>query len=105
MDRPKVHPIDGLELLHPPLLEDASLKGSTLLGSVGARRAMEWALGLILVAILATSLATSAALGGTPTPCYEAYQMSGFNPQQMSFEEFRGLYNDTSFCAPGGEAP
>jgi hypothetical protein len=101
MDRPKEHPIDGLELLHPPLLEDASLKGSTLLGSVGARRAMEWSLGLILVAILATS----AALGGTPTPCYEAYLMSGFNPQQMSFEEFRGLYNDTSFCAPGGDAP
>jgi hypothetical protein len=101
MDHSKEHPIDGLELLHPPLLEDASLKGSTLLGSVGARRAMEWALGLILVAILATS----AALGGTPTPCYEAYQMSGFNPQQMSFEEFRGLYNDTSFCALGGEAP
>ena len=100
MDRPKEHPIDGLELLHPPLLEDASLKGSTLLGSVGARRAMEWALGLILVAILATS----AALEGTPTPCYEAYLMSGFNPQQMSFEELRGLYNDTSFCAPGGEA-
>jgi hypothetical protein len=101
MDRPKEHPIDGLELLHPPLLEDASLKGSTLLGSVGARRAMEWSLGLILVAILATS----AALGGTPTPCYEAYLMSGFNPQQMSFEELRGLYNDTSFCAPGGDAP
>jgi hypothetical protein len=100
MDRPKEHPIDGLELLPPPLLEDASLKGSTLLGSVGARRAMEWALGLILVVILATS----ATLGGTPTPCYEAYLMSGFNPQQMSFEEFRGLYNDTSFCAPGGEA-
>jgi hypothetical protein len=53
------------------------------------------------VAIL---LAASAAFGGTPTPCHEAYLMSGFSPQQTSFEEFRGLYNDTTFCAPGGEA-
>jgi hypothetical protein len=95
------YPIDAHELRHPPLPKNAPLKGSSLLGSVAARRARQWALGLIVVAIVAASAAFG---GATPTPCYEAYRMSGFNPQQMSFEEFRGLYDDTPFCAPGGEA-
>ncbi len=95
------YPIDAHELRHPPLPKNAPLKGSSLLGSVvAARRARQWALGLIVVAIVAAS----AVFGGTPTPCYEAYRMSGFNAQQMSFEEYRGLYNDTPFCTPGGEA-
>jgi hypothetical protein len=92
VDAPAVHP--------SPLPRGAALKGSTLPGSVGARRARKWALGLILAAIVATS----AAFAQTTTPCYEAYRMSGFNPQQTSFEEFRGLYSDTSLCAPGGGA-
>jgi hypothetical protein len=93
MTRHNEYPIDALELRHPPLPKGASLKGSSLLGSVRARK---WAaLGLIL----ATMLAASATFGGTTTPCYEAYLMSGFNPQQTSFEEFRGLYSDTSLCA------
>jgi hypothetical protein len=99
MNHPNEYPIDALEL-HHPLPKDASLKGSWLLGSVGARRARKWALGLML----ATILAASATFGETTTPCYEAYIMSGFNPQQTSFEEFGGLYSDTSLCAPGGGA-
>jgi hypothetical protein len=95
------YPIDAHALRHPPLPKNAPLKGTSSLGSLAARRARRWALGLIVVAIL---LAASAAFGGTPTPCHEAYLMSGFNPQQTSFEEFRGLHNDTTFCAPGGEA-
>ena len=93
------YPVDALEVHPPPLPTSAPLKGSTLLGSVGARRARKWALGLILAAIVAAS----AAFSQTTTPCYEAYRMSGFNPQQTSFEEFRGLYNDTPFCTPGDE--
>ena len=100
MSHPNEYPVDALEVHPPPLPTGAPLKASTLLGSAGARRARKWALGLILAAIVATS----AAFAQTTTPCYEAYRMSGFNPQQTSFEEFRGLYSDTSLCAPGGAA-
>ena len=98
MSHPNEYPVDALEVHPPPLPTSAPLKGSTLIGSVGARWARKWALGLILAAIVATS----AAFAQTTTPCYEAYRMSGFNPQQTSFEEFRGLYSDTSLCAPVG---
>jgi hypothetical protein len=100
MAHPKEHPIDELELLPPPLLEDASLKGSTLLGSVGARRAMRWALGLILAMALVASVVFS---GETPTACQQAYLMSGLPEQQMSFADFSGPYSET-FCAPSGGA-
>jgi hypothetical protein len=100
MSHPNEHPVDALEVHPPPLPTGAPLKGSTLLGSVEARRARKWALGVIVAAIVATS----AAFAQTTTPCYEAYRMSGFNPQQTSFEEFRGLYSDTSLCAPAGGA-
>ena len=98
VSHPNEHGIDALEAHPSPLPTGAPLKGSTLLGSVGARRARKWALGLILAAIVATS----AAFAQTTTPCYEAYRMSGYNSQQTSYEEFRGLYGDTSLCAPGG---
>ena len=101
MNHPNQYPIDALELHNPPLTKDASLKGNwLLLGSVGVRK---WAaLGLIGL-MLAATVATSAAFGQTHSPCYQAYLMSGFNQQQVSFEEFRGLYSDTSslLCAPG----
>jgi hypothetical protein len=101
MAHPKEHPIDELELLHPPLLEDASLKGSTLLGSVGARRAMKWAaLGLILAMVV---VASGVFGGETPTACQQAYLVSGLPEQQMSFADFSRPYSDT-FCAPGGGA-
>ena len=103
MNHPDEYPIDTLELHHPPLAKDASLKKSWLpRGSVGARRATKWAaLGLMLAMIVAGG----AAFGETQSSCYQVYLMSGFNPQQVSFEEFRGLYSDTSFlCAPGGGA-
>jgi hypothetical protein len=101
MSHPNEYPVDALEVHPPPLPTSTPLKGSTLVGRVvGARRARKWALGLIVAAIVATS----AAFAQTTTPCYEAYRMSGFNPQQTSFEEFRGLYSDTSLCAPGGGA-
>ena len=98
MSHPNESRVDALEAHPSPLPTSAPLKWSTLLGSVGARRARKWALGLTLAAILAAS----AAFAQTTTPCYEAYRMSGFNPQQTSFEEFRGLYSDTTLCAPGG---
>jgi hypothetical protein len=99
---PNEYPIDALELHNPPLPKGASLKGSSLLGSVRARK---WAaLGLILATMLAAIVVTSAAFGEKQTPCYQAYLMSGYNPQQTSFQEFRGLYSDTSLCAPGGAA-
>jgi hypothetical protein len=100
MSHPNEYEVDALEAHPSPLPTGAPLKWSTLLGSVGARRARKWALGLTLAAILAAS----AAFAQTTTPCYEAYRMSAFNPQQTSFEEFRGLYGDTSLCAPGGGA-
>jgi hypothetical protein len=100
MSHPNEYPIDALEVHPPPLPTGAPRKASTLLGSVGARWARKWALGLILAAIVATS----SALSQTTPPCYEAYRMSGFNPQQTSFEEFRGLHSDTSLCAPDGGA-
>jgi hypothetical protein len=40
--------------------------------------------------------------GETPTPCYEAYLMSGLNEQQMSFEEFREAYGE-SVCVRSDE--
>jgi hypothetical protein len=104
MSHPNEYPVDALEVHPPPLPTGAPQKASTLLGSVGARRARKWALGLIVAVILAAIVATSAAFAQTTTPCYEAYRMSGFNPQQTSFEEFRGLYSDTSLCALGGGA-
>jgi hypothetical protein len=104
MSHPNECPVDALEVHPPPLPAGAPQKASTLLGSVEARRARKWALGLIVAVILAAIVATSAAFAQTTTPCYEAYRMSGFNPQQTSFEEFRGLYGDTSLCEPGGRA-
>jgi hypothetical protein len=104
MSHPNEYPIDSLEVHHPTLANDGSLEGSSLLRIVGAMRASKWvALGLIGL-MLAAMVAASAALTETQTPCYQAYLMSGFNPQQTSFEEFRGLYGDTSLCAPGGRA-
>ncbi len=80
------YPIDAHELRHPPLPKNAPLKGSSLLGSVvAARRARQWALGLIVVAIVAAS----AVFGGTPTPCYEAYLADEW--LQSAADELRGV--------------
>jgi hypothetical protein len=60
--------------------------------SVSAPETRRW---MVLGATLATMLAGAMALGETPTPCQEAYLMSGLNEQQMSFEEFGEFYADT----------
>jgi hypothetical protein len=56
------------------------------------RDARKW---IVLGATLAIMLAGAMAFGEAPTPCQEAYLMSGLSEQQMSFEEFGELYSDT----------
>jgi hypothetical protein len=53
--------------------------------SVSATEARKW---VVLGATLVLLLGWAMAFGETPTPCYEAYLMSGLSEQQMSFEEF-----------------
>ena len=55
------------------------------------------ALGVTLAMMLSASLA----FGEDVTPCYEAYRTSGLTQQQMTFEEFRGLYSD-DVCTTSG---
>ena len=50
---------------------------------------------MALGAMVALMLVAALAFGEAPTPCQEAYLMSGLSEQQMSFEEFGGLYADT----------
>ena len=47
------------------------------------------------VAIVASVLLASAAMGADDDPCYEAYLASGLNAQQMSLDQFRLSYADT----------
>ena len=63
-----------------------------------AQQARKW---VILGAALAMMAAGAIAFGEKPTPCYEAYVLSGLS-QQMSFQEFGELYGDT-LCASGQE--
>jgi hypothetical protein len=51
-----------------------------------------------LAAVLTGMLATSAALGQDPGPCYRAYLESGLTEQQMTFDHFHRFYSDT-LCA------
>jgi hypothetical protein len=60
--------------------------------SVSAPETRKW---VVLGATLATMLGCAMAFGETPTPCQEAYLMSGLSEQQMIFEEFGEFYADT----------
>jgi hypothetical protein len=52
---------------------------------------------VVLGAALATMFAWAVALGDSPTPCREAYLISGLSMGQMSFEEFRRVHGDLCF--------
>ena|SRR3712207_1722986 len=64
--------------------------------SVSAPEVRKW---VVLGATLATMLAGAMAFGETPTPCQEAYLMTGPGEHRMSFEEFVEFYADT-LCSP-----
>lgn len=54
-----------------------------------------------LTVVLFGMLVTGLAFGEDKDPCYEAYLESGLTAQQMTFDEFRGMYGET-LCATGG---